>query len=97
MFKFKTHSSFMPNFKMFRAGLQMRSTTFKSPCLQSVWNMKTSNDNSHIVRKKRKSSALYNLKVVDLICKPALNILKVGMNEECTILMTCMNSQSCRL
>ena len=23
------HSSFMPNFKMFRAGLQMRSTTFK--------------------------------------------------------------------
>ena len=39
----------------------------------------------------------FTSKVVDLICKPALNILKCGMNKECTILMTCMNSQSCKL
>ena len=37
------------------------------------------------------------LKVVDLICKPAQNILKFGMNEECTILITYMNFQSCTL
>ena len=38
-----------------------------------------------------------SLKVVDLICKPALNILKFGMNEECTILITYMHFQSCGL
>ena len=41
--------------------------------------------------------AFNSLKVVDLICRPALNILKFGMNEECTILITYMNFQSCRL
>ena len=30
----------------------------------------------------------FHLKVVDLICSRALNILIFGMNEECTILMT---------
>ena len=37
------------------------------------------------------------LKDIQFHLQPALNILKYGMNEECTILMTYVNSQSCRL